>query len=154
MKSILFGIFNTRTIAFSSLMSLLLSPKPLSGFLVHDYRFSGSRSHNSIPHHDDPLVYEETSTSLGCQLFGMNCNTPTDFAFSLKGFCKRGGDTDIHSDGWGVAFYEKHGIRQFHDVEAAASSPMAFDTQRSEKSNSAMYIHFVAKCGELTLHLP
>ena len=55
----------------------------------------------------------------------MNCNTPTDFTFSFKGFCKRGGQTDIHRDGWGVAFYEKNGIRQFHDVEAASTSPMA-----------------------------
>jgi len=66
-----------------------------------------------------------TGTALACQLLGMNCNTPTDFSFSFKGFCKRGGETDIHSDGWGVAFYEGNGIRQFHDVEAAATSPMA-----------------------------
>jgi predicted glutamine amidotransferase len=66
-----------------------------------------------------------TSTALGCQLLGMNCATPTDFTFSFKGFCERGGRTDIHSDGWGVAFYEGKGLRQFHDVEAASSSLMA-----------------------------
>ena len=66
-----------------------------------------------------------TSTSLPCQLLGMNCATPTDFTFSLKGFCKRGGETDVHSDGWGVAFYEGKGIRQFHDSSPACSSPMA-----------------------------
>jgi len=66
-----------------------------------------------------------TSTSLACQLLGMNCATPTDFTFSLKGFCKRGGETDIHSDGWGVAFYEGKGLRQFHDSTPASSSPMA-----------------------------
>mmetsp|Transcript_10339 Transcript_10339/g.30249 ORF Transcript_10339/g.30249 Transcript_10339/m.30249 type:complete len:415 (+) Transcript_10339:242-1486(+) len=64
-------------------------------------------------------------TALACQLLGMNCATPTDFTFSLKGFCKRGGETDIHSDGWGVAFYEGKGIRQFHDSSPACSSPMA-----------------------------
>lgn len=66
-----------------------------------------------------------TSTSLACQLLGMNCATPTDFTFSLKGFCKRGGETDIHSDGWGVAFYEGKGLRQFHDSSPACSSPIA-----------------------------
>ena len=66
-----------------------------------------------------------TSTTLACQLLGMNCATPTDFTFSLKGFCKRGGETDIHKDGWGVAFYEGKGIRQFHDSSPASSSPMA-----------------------------
>lgn len=74
-----------------------------------------------------PSVIGKTSTwtALGCQLLGMNCATPTDFLFSLKGFCERGGKTDMHSDGWGVAFYEGKGLRQFHDVEAASSSPMA-----------------------------
>jgi predicted glutamine amidotransferase len=123
MKPSLFGFYNTWTIAFSSLqLRLLLLPNPLSGFVDHDFRECCSPSHSSA--HEHSLLYG-TSTSLGCQLLGMNCNTPTDFTFSLKGFCKRGGDTDIHSDGWGVAFYEQHGIRQFHDVEAAASSPMA-----------------------------
>ena len=66
-----------------------------------------------------------TSTALACQLLGMNCATPTDFTFSLQGFCKRGGETDIHADGWGLAFYQDNGLRQFHDVEPAATSPMA-----------------------------
>jgi len=75
-------------------------------------------------HHNKNNI-RTSSTSLDCQLLGMNCATPTDFTFSLKGFCKRGGETDIHSDGWGVAFYEGRGIRQFHDSSPACSSPMA-----------------------------
>jgi glutamine amidotransferase len=55
----------------------------------------------------------------------MNCATPTDFTFSLQGFCKRGGETDIHSDGWGVAFYQDSGLRQFQDVEPASTSHLA-----------------------------
>lgn len=73
----------------------------------------------------DSTNHIRTSTSLACQLLGMNCATPMDFSFSFKGFCKRGGETDIHSDGWGVAFYEGKGIRQFHDSSPACSSPMA-----------------------------
>ena len=65
------------------------------------------------------------TTGLACQLLGMNCATPTDFTFSFQGFCKRGGETDVHSDGWGVAFYQELGIRHFHDVEPASSSPLA-----------------------------
>ncbi|MFM1950093.1 MAG: hypothetical protein RL706_2114, partial [Pseudomonadota bacterium] len=41
-----------------------------------------------------------------CQLLGMNCNTPTDATFSFSGFSQRGGITDHHSDGWGIAFFE------------------------------------------------
>ena len=36
----------------------------------------------------------------------MNCNVPTDICFSFTGFQKRGGETDVHADGWGIAFFE------------------------------------------------
>lgn len=42
-----------------------------------------------------------------CQLLGMNCNTPTDIGFSFTGFRQRGGLTDHHEDGFGIAFFEK-----------------------------------------------
>jgi len=38
----------------------------------------------------------------------MNCNTATDVAFSFTGFAQRGGRTDHHADGWGIAFFEGH----------------------------------------------
>ena len=62
-----------------------------------------------------------------CQLLGMNCATPTDFSFSLRGFVKRGGDTDIHSHGWGMVVYQggKGAIRCFHDTLPACISPIA-----------------------------
>lgn len=66
-----------------------------------------------------------TPTSLACQLLGMNCAKPTDFQFSFQGFCQRGGATDVHADGWGLIFYDGKGIRAFHDVEAASTSPIA-----------------------------
>ena len=40
-----------------------------------------------------------------CQLLGMNCNAPTDVTFSFRGFAQRGGNTDHHEDGWGIAFF-------------------------------------------------
>ena len=54
-----------------------------------------------------------------CQLFGMNCNTPTDATFSFSGFIQRGGRTDHHADGWGIAFFEGRGARLFIDSSAA-----------------------------------
>lgn len=60
-----------------------------------------------------------------CQLLGMNCATPTDFSFSFRGFCKRGGETDKHSHGWGMAIYEGHGLRTFIDCQPAAQSKLA-----------------------------
>lgn len=60
-----------------------------------------------------------------CQLLGMNCNVPTDIVFSFTGFATRGGRTDHHSDGWGIAFFEGAGVRHFVDYEAAIASPVA-----------------------------
>lgn len=60
-----------------------------------------------------------------CQLLGMNCNTPTDIAFSFTGFAKRGGKTDHHRDGWGIAFFEGRGLRHYVDHLPAADSPVA-----------------------------
>jgi glutamine amidotransferase len=55
----------------------------------------------------------------------MNCNVPTDICFSFAGFQARGGLTDVHSDGWGIAFFEGAGVRQFLDPEPSARSKIA-----------------------------
>ncbi len=60
-----------------------------------------------------------------CQLLGMSCNVPTDICFSFSGFAERGGATDVHADGWGIAFFEGRGCRTFHDALPACSSPVA-----------------------------
>jgi predicted glutamine amidotransferase len=60
-----------------------------------------------------------------CQLLGMSCNVPTDICFSFTGFQARGGITDEHQDGWGIAFFEGRGVRQFLDSRASAHSPIA-----------------------------
>jgi glutamine amidotransferase len=60
-----------------------------------------------------------------CQLLGMNCNTPTDIVFSFTGFALRGGLTDEHQDGWGIAFFEGAGVRHLVDHQAAVRSPLA-----------------------------
>ena len=60
-----------------------------------------------------------------CQLLGMNCNTPTDVLFSFEGFHARGGETDHHRDGWGIAFFEGRGCRVFLDDKATIESEVA-----------------------------
>lgn len=64
-----------------------------------------------------------------CQLLGMNCNRPTDISFSFQGFRARGGRTDHHEHGFGVAFFEPSaqglGLRQFHDDKPSYRSPIA-----------------------------
>jgi glutamine amidotransferase len=60
-----------------------------------------------------------------CQLLGMSCNVPTDICFSFSGFSARGGGTDVHADGWGIAFFEGRGCRMFHDPLPARTSTVA-----------------------------
>ena len=60
-----------------------------------------------------------------CQLLGMNCNVPTDICFSFTGFQARGGGTDVHRDGWGIAFFEGKGVRLFVDPQPSCQSPIA-----------------------------
>ena len=66
--------------------------------------------------------FEETAI---CELLGMNCNVPTDICFSFTGFQARGGATDVHRDGWGIAFFEGRGVRVFLDPQPSCASPVA-----------------------------
>ncbi|MBX3016684.1 MAG: class II glutamine amidotransferase [Bdellovibrionaceae bacterium] len=56
---------------------------------------------------------------------GMSCNVPTDICFSFTGFRARGGRTDVHKDGWGIAFFEDRGVRMFVDPSPSFESPIA-----------------------------
>ena len=60
-----------------------------------------------------------------CQLLGMNCATPTDVTFSFTGFAARGGGTNYHGDGFGIAFFEDKACRMMIDNQPAATSPIA-----------------------------
>ena len=44
---------------------------------------------------------------------------------TFRGFKCRGGNTDIHAHGWGLAIYEGRGVRTFHDPLPCAESPIA-----------------------------
>lgn len=60
-----------------------------------------------------------------CELLGMSANVPTDICFSFTGFLRRGGGTGPHRDGWGIAFYEQGGYREFRDPYPSVDSPIA-----------------------------
>ena len=69
-----------------------------------------------------------------CQLLGMNSRLPASLHVSFTRFSQRGGCTDHHADGWGIAFFESEsatpdkpgkGVRYFVDKEGASTSPIA-----------------------------
>lgn len=87
-----------------------------------------------------------------CELLGMSANTPTDLCFSFTGLTQRGGNTGPHKDGWGVAFYDGKGVRQFHDPEPSATSPIAELVQNYPiKSKTAICHIRQANVGNITL---
>jgi glutamine amidotransferase len=64
----------------------------------------------------------------------MNSHLPASLTLSFTGFSQRGGGTDHHADGWGIAFFESEdskpgepgkGVRYFVDREGASTSPIA-----------------------------
>ncbi len=64
----------------------------------------------------------------------MNSFLPASLTLSFTGFSQRGGCTDHHADGWGIAFFESEsatpdkpgkGVRYFVDKEGASTSPIA-----------------------------
>lgn len=87
-----------------------------------------------------------------CELLGMSANTPTDLCFSFTGLTQRGGNTGPHKDGWGVAFYDGKGVRQFHDPEPSATSPIAQLVQNYPiKSQTAICHIRQANVGKINL---
>lgn len=77
-----------------------------------------------------------------CQLLALNSSSPATFRFCFRGFCRRGGDTDVHKDGWGLAMYEgRHGLRTFRDLQACARSPVAKFVQDYPCQTTNMMAH-------------
>jgi predicted glutamine amidotransferase len=76
-----------------------------------------------------------------CQLLGMNCNTPTDITFSFSGFAQRGGNTDHHGDGWGVAFFESRSQEVADEQRATQVAPD--DTAQDKQHDGKGLRHFV-----------
>jgi predicted glutamine amidotransferase len=103
------------------------SKRPRQAFFGNDERRRGGGRGGGGSHvySLDHRIRQRHATALFCQLLGMNCRRETDFSFSFTGFCERGGKTDIHSDGWGLSYYENSSLRQFHDTEPASCSPLA-----------------------------
>jgi len=58
-----------------------------------------------------------------CELFALSATEPVDIKLSLGELARHGGETNIHADGWGVAFLDGRDVRLIREPLAAASSP-------------------------------
>ena len=76
-----------------------------------------------------------------CQLLGMNCNNPAAISFSFEGFSARGGRTDEHKDGWGIAFYKDAACQLFTDHLPSITSPVAERIRRDPIKSKNIIAH-------------
>ena len=76
-----------------------------------------------------------------CQLLGMNCNIPAAISFSFEGFSARGGRTDEHKDGWGIAFYRGAGCQLYTDHLSSIASPVAELVKRNPIKSTNIIAH-------------
>ena len=53
-----------------------------------------------------------------CQLLGMSCASPRFSYPVLSPFVERGGKTDIHAHGWGMAYYQQASIDAEEDISS------------------------------------
>lgn len=58
-----------------------------------------------------------------CELFALSASAPVEIKLSLAELARHGGQTGIHTDGWGVAFLEGRDVRLIREPSAAAFSP-------------------------------
>ncbi|WP_338763787.1 class II glutamine amidotransferase [Massilia sp. METH4] len=65
-----------------------------------------------------------------CQLLGLNSSVPAGLGPFFDVFAERGGRTDEHKDGWGIAFHSGKRCRLYTDHRAAIDSPLAARIRR------------------------
>ena len=87
-----------------------------------------------------------------CQLLGMSCTSPMLSYSVLSPFVQRGGKTDIHAHGWGMAYYKHNNsnnsssnnlvadaavsqLQTIRDVSPAATSSKAQNILDESKSS-------------------
>lgn len=87
-----------------------------------------------------------------CQLLGMSCKEPANISFSFEGFRARGGHTDEHKDGWGIAFYRDNSFDVFLDHLPAAHSALADEIHSAGIKSKTIIAHIrKATVGEVKL---
>ncbi|PUA29607.1 MAG: hypothetical protein B0W54_03255 [Cellvibrio sp. 79] len=88
-----------------------------------------------------------------CQLLGMSCKQPASIGFSFEGFRARGGLTDEHKDGWGIAYYRDQQAQVILDESPAAESHLAEAIQKNGLKSKTIIAHIrKATVGEVKLN--
>lgn len=76
-----------------------------------------------------------------CQLFGLNSHEAVSPAFLLKGFYCRGGGTDHHADGWGLAHFEGTRAKVVKQEFAAFNNPQLAKLVNNTNASHTVMAH-------------
>lgn len=128
-----FGTKDPLTVSVWLTLLILASLRTVKGF--------------SVPSKATGFSTDRFDTSLGCQLLGINSRTPHDFTSSFQKLARRGGEVDIHSHGWGLAYYcdQRKALCALRDPEAAASSPVAKSISERRSQNMIAHIRYATQ---------
>lgn len=87
-----------------------------------------------------------------CELFAMSSSIPTEVSFSLDEFSRHGGLTDLHKDGWGIAYYDDNDARIVKETcSASESAYLHFVKDHSIRSHIIIsHIRFATQ-GEISI---
>ena len=87
-----------------------------------------------------------------CELFAMSSSMPTEVSFSLDEFSRHGGLTDLHKDGWGIAYYDQNDARIIKEARSASESAyLRFIKDHSIQSNIVISHIRLATKGEVSV---
>lgn len=76
-----------------------------------------------------------------CELFALSASEPVDIKLSLSELARHGGETGIHADGWGVAYFEGPDVQVFREAGPAAGSLLIEWLQRHPRRSSTVVAH-------------
>lgn len=76
-----------------------------------------------------------------CQLLGVNSHKAVSPAFLLKGFYCRGGGSDHHADGWGLAYFLGAQAKITKQAVAAFNSPQAAALVKNAQASHTVMAH-------------
>jgi len=76
-----------------------------------------------------------------CELFAMSSRYPATVQLSLEELARHGGETGVHRDGWGIAFYEGADVRLLKEAAPAAGSPLVRFVQDHPPESTLVVSH-------------
>ena len=87
-----------------------------------------------------------------CELYAMSSAVAKNISFYLCEFRRHGGDTGIHVDGWGLAFFKAGSVEIFREPEPAALSLKMDHVLQTQKPADTVISHIrKATQGEISL---